>query len=203
MSVLSAQSIRRLCNPHYAYGGPLTEEWKSRLVFKPMLDPFCEEERIEIETFNEELKYDKERKQYLSNGVLKVSHGLGSASYSVRLAQDLWLGLHYIPNKLPPEHKYFGLFSTMEKFQMPNNICATVHDKSTWARRGLAVQTTFIDPGWIGFLTLEISYHGENYIQIPKGTGIAQIVFHELDETTENPYKGKYQHQGEKPQKAL
>jgi dCTP deaminase len=91
----------------------------------------------------------------------------------------------------------------MEKFTMPNNVCAVVHDKSTFARRGLSVQNTFIDPGFCGYVTLEINYQGvNNYILIPKGTGIAQIVFHKLDKSTEKPYAGKYQSQERGPQSA-
>ena len=174
MSVLSAQSIRKLCVKNSIY------------LDNPMLDPFEEEHR--------DLVYINDNK----NDSLRISAGLGSASYSISLAQNLHMGQIGVG-----EPYNFGLFSTIEKFQMPNNICATVHDKSTWARRGLAVQTTFIDPGWCGFLTLEISYHGTGIIKIPSMVGIAQMVFHKLDEETELPYKGKYQHQGEEPQKAL
>lgn len=168
--ILSAQSIRKLC------------------LERGMLDPFMEETRIPL-NLGDEVNGDD---------VLKVSHGLGSCSYSIRLAQDLTLGWISVG-----EPDNFNLFSTIEFFRMPKNICAVVRDKSTWARRGIAVQNTHIDPGFCGWLTLEISYHGRNRIDIPKGTGIAQIVFEFLDEETELPYKGKYQNQGKEPQEAL
>jgi dCTP deaminase len=78
---------------------------------------------------------------------------------------------------------------------MPTWVAASVKDKSTWARQGVSVFNTFIDPGWRGFLTLELVNHSSVGIFIPKGTPIAQIVFEELDATTNVPYDGKYQDQ--------
>jgi dCTP deaminase len=120
----------------------------------------------------------------------KISYGLGSASYDIRIDQDI-----FIDYKDDFSAKKFVLASTIEHFTMPNNICGIVHDKSTWARLGIAVQNTFIDPGWCGYLTLEITNHSNSWIRILKGQGIAQIVFHYLDKETEQPYKGKYQNQ--------
>lgn len=119
-----------------------------------------------------------------------MSGGLGSASYDVTVAQTFWVW----PGR-------FKLASTLEQFTMPRNVCGVVHDKSTWARRGLAVQNTFLDPGWKGFLTLELTFHSFWIYRIKKGTPIAQIVFHELDQETEIPYEGKYQDQEAGPQK--
>jgi len=80
---------------------------------------------------------------------------------------------------------------------MPNNLVGIVHDKSTWARRGLSVFNTVIEPGFIGGLTLELVYHGVSNLLIPKGSGIAQVVFHRTIE--EALYNGKYQHQSTEP----
>ncbi|KKK56279.1 hypothetical protein LCGC14_3066140, partial [marine sediment metagenome] len=111
------------------------------------------------------------------------------------------------------------LASTMEHFTMPDNVCCVVHDKSSLARAGVLVQNTFIDPGWRGYLTLEISYHHLNprknrqgksslepdaeFFDLSIGTPIAQIVFHYLDEPTQQPYSGQYQDQetGAQPSK--
>jgi dCTP deaminase len=54
----------------------------------------------------------------------------------------------------------FMLAATIERFQMPDDLMGIVHDKSTWARRGLVVQNTVIAPGWHGYLTLELTNHG-------------------------------------------
>lgn len=120
-----------------------------------------------------------------------VSHGLSACGYDVRCDQWFELG--------PGD---FMLLSTMERFVMPNDVVGIVHDKSTWARRGLAVQNTVIEPGWSGYLTLEVTNHGSETIQCWSGVGIAQIVFHRLDEPTETPYDGKYQNQERGPQRA-
>ena len=85
----------------------------------------------------------------------------------------------------------FVLASTLERFVMPTNVMAQVADKSTWARRGLAVQNTIIEPGWEGWLTLELTNHGTSIISLQEGTPIAQIIFMRLDQPTEQPYEGQ------------
>lgn len=120
-----------------------------------------------------------------------MSYGLSVAGYDVRVAEDVTIG--------PGE---FLLASTLEQFAMPNDVLAKVSDKSTWARRGIAVQNTVIEPGWRGFLTLEITNHGKQIIDIAAGMPIAQIIFHRLEAPAENPYSGKYQNQAAGPQPA-
>jgi dCTP deaminase len=85
---------------------------------------------------------------------------------------------------------------------MPNNVVGIVHDKSSLARQGIAVQNTVAEPGWRGYLTLEITNHYVNKILLLKGDAIAQVVFHFLDEPTELIYDGKYQDQQRGPQEA-
>ena len=76
-----------------------------------------------------------------------------------------------------------------------------VHDKSTWARRGLVVQNTVIEPGWHGYLTRsKLTNHGPDALSLQMAMLIAQIVFHRLEEATEQPYDGKYQNQPSGPQ---
>ena len=58
------------------------------------------------------------------------------------------------------------------------------------------------EPGWRGYLTLEISHHGLRQIHLPAGCSIAQVVFHLLDAVTDEPYDGKYQDQAAGPQPA-
>jgi dCTP deaminase len=120
-----------------------------------------------------------------------MTFGLSACGYDIRIDQSLTIR--------PGE---FVLGSSMEKFHMPAHIAGIVHDKSTWARRGIVVQNTVIEPGWRGFLTLEITNHGDREAIITSGSPIAQIVFHVLDEPTEQPYEGKYQDQERGPQVA-
>jgi dCTP deaminase len=130
-----------------------------------------------------------------------TSHGLGPAGYDLRLVlpkvvSQFGAKEHYI---YPGE---FMLVAAVERFVMPVDLVGIVHDKSTWARRGLAVQNTIIEPGWEGYLTLELTNHGREPLRLVEGQGIAQVVFHLLDHPAEQPYQGKYQNQGYGPQAA-
>lgn len=123
-----------------------------------------------------------------SNG---VSHGLSEAGYDIRIKQDVLL----------TPFSRFRLASTIEQFDMPEDLVAIVHDKSSWARRGLSVFNTVIEPGWKGFLTLELVYHRWLPLRIPAGSGIAQVIFHRVHEPAS--YTGKYQNQADRPVHAI
>lgn len=118
-----------------------------------------------------------------------MSWGLSAAGYDVRLAQDvrLWPGA-------------FRLASVIEYVSLPDDIMAFVKDKSTLARRGLAVQNTVLEPGWRGYTTLELTNHGGCRLRLEAGTPVAQLVFCRLEAPTEAPYRGKYQDQEQGPQ---
>lgn len=135
-----------------------------------------------------------------------TSYGLGEAGYDIRIKQDIVFcearGKRVIeirePNGMPClTVGRFTLASAIEEFQMPDDLVGVVHDKSTWARRGLSVFNTVIEPGWKGFLTLELVYHGESELIIPAGSGIAQVVFTETQ--CKACYDGKYQNQEDEP----
>lgn len=120
-----------------------------------------------------------------------VTHGLGEAGYDIRVDQDIVL--HPL--------RRFVLASSVEKFDMPDDLIGIVHDKSTHARRGLSVFNTVIESGWKGYLTLELVYHGWRVLRIPAGSGIAQVVFHSV--TDPRSYRGRYQHQPARPVQAI
>lgn len=133
-----------------------------------------------------------------------VSYGLSEGGYDIRIKQEVRFeisprGQHitHINNQYHPNKKHFTLTSSLEEFTMPPTLLGIVHDKSTWARKGLSVFNTVIEPGWNGFLTLELVYHGQDDLVIPAGAGIAQILFHEV--TSAAYYEGKYQNQEDKP----
>lgn len=138
----------------------------------PMIDPFVE--------------------RSVMNG---MSYGLSVAGYDIRIKQSINL----YPAGYDDDKPSFALASTIERFDLPNDILGHVADKSTWARRGLAVQNTILEPGWCGYLTLELSNHGTEILRIEAGMPIAQIVFHKLLEAAETPYSGKYQDQEDRP----
>lgn len=128
-----------------------------------------------------------------------VSYGLAEAGYDIRVAEDIYFtGRGYKPDPHGSVNDQyfpgsFTLASTVEYFHMPNNLVGVVHDKSTHARRGLSVFNTVLEPGWEGTLTLELVYHGQDELEIPAGSGIAQILFSEVK--VPNAYVGKYQFQ--------
>jgi dCTP deaminase len=139
-----------------------------------------------------------------------VSHGLAEVGYDIRVKQDIcfnparyhFLGeqLHPITHTVDqstPTKGNFCLASAMEEFDMPNDLMGIVHDKSTWARQGLSVFNTVIEPGWNGFLTLELAFHGSEPLHIPAGSGIAQVIFHRIAQPA--AYTGKYQSQANEP----
>lgn len=121
-----------------------------------------------------------------------VSFGLSVAGYDLRIRQSVTLS---------PVNR-FVLASTVEAFHMPDNLVGYVKDKSTWARQALSVFNTVVEPGWIGdALTLELVFHGTGELHIPAGAGIAQILFHRIEEPA--CYTGKYQFQSADPVPAI
>ena len=122
--------------------------------------------------------------KYKVNG---VSGGLSHCGYDIAVNQSVTIA----PGG-------FVLASSVELFTMPRHIVGTQHDKSSWARRGIATQATVLEPGWEGWLTIEISNHGPEVVTIPIGTPIAQILFHRIEGMADG-YQGKYQKQANNP----
>ena len=127
-----------------------------------------------------------------------VSFGLSEAGYDIRIKQSVWFrpdGGVVVDDKYQDGN--FTLASAIEEFQMPQNLVGIVHDKSTWARQGLSIYNTVVEPGWRGHLTLELAYHGRDGLHIPAGAGIAQVIFHQTLMLAQ--YDGKYQNQPDRP----
>ena len=130
-----------------------------------------------------------------------TSYGLGEAGYDLRIKQEVVFKPMTMGPEIwidgQPEYGRFCLASAIEEFDMPTSLVGVVHDKSTWARQGLSVFNTVIEPGWKGFLTLELVFHGNKEVVIPAGAGIAQVIFTSL--AHDASYEGKYQHQANMP----
>jgi dCTP deaminase len=124
-----------------------------------------------------------------------MSYGLSHAGYDLRidLASE---GVEEIT--LAPGE--FRLAAAREQFTMTNDVVGLVKDKSSWARRGLSVYNTVIEPGWVGFLTMELVNHGAEPLTIRDGDPIAQVLFQLTDKPVDRPYEGKYQNQERGPQ---
>lgn len=130
-----------------------------------------------------------------------VSYGLAEAGYDIRIKQTVvFTGTPRVWVDGVGAGGRFALASSIEEFHMPPYLVGVVHDKSTWARKGLSVRNTVIEPGWRGFLTLELVYDGEGMLEIPAGAGIAQVLFHEVASPAQ--YEGKYQGQEDRPVEA-
>ncbi|MDX6564958.1 MAG: dCTP deaminase, partial [Gaiellales bacterium] len=84
----------------------------------------------------------------------------------------------------------FVLGSTLERVTLPDNLVARLEGKSSLGRLGLLIHSTagFIDPGWDGHVTLELSNVANLPITIYYGMKIGQISFMQLSEPTSTPY---------------
>lgn len=92
----------------------------------------------------------------------------------------------------------FALFSTVEIVTLSNSLAAQVAGKSSWARRGLIVESAgWVDPGFSGQLTLELKNLTRYPIMLTAGDPIAQVVFMELRTKALRGYsmRGRYQDQ--------
>ena len=97
---------------------------------------------------------------------------------------------------IPPNS--FALASTVEYFKIPKDILVICLGKSTYARCGIIVNVTPLEPGWEGHVTLEFSNTTPLPAKIYANEGVAQMVFFEADEICSTSYKdrgGKYQGQ--------
>lgn len=153
MTVLSAQSIRRLCivgAEQYTF---------------PLIEPFVERGVVGGRSF-----------------------GLSSCTYDCRIAHPLILPVHQ-----------GRLAVTMERFCFPHNVCGSVLDKSTHARVFVSAFNTHLDPGWRGWLTVELVNLGTEVAEWKEGDPLCQLKFEWLDEPTDKPYEGKYQDQPPEP----
>ncbi len=145
-----------------------------------------------------------------------VSYGLSSYGYDIRVAGEfkVFTNVHNLvvdpksfdersfvdvegPECIIPPNS-FALARTVEYFRIPRDVLVLCVGKSTYARCGIIVNVTPLEPTWEGFLTLEISNTTPLPARIYGNEGIAQLVFFQGDEPPEVAYadrKGKYQRQ--------
>lgn len=90
----------------------------------------------------------------------------------------------------------FILATTMEYFELPDNLTAFVEGRSSLGRLGLFIQNAgWVDPGFKGEITLELYNANRFAIELKAGRRVGQLVFAQLDDIARNPYRGKYQGQ--------
>ncbi len=151
-----------------------------------------------------------------SDGRPIVSYGTSSYGYDVRCApefkiftninsaivdpkrfdQSSFVDLTAETCIIPPNS--FALARTIEFFRIPRNVLTICVGKSTYARCGIIVNVTPLEPEWEGHVTLEFSNTTPLPARIYANEGVAQMLFFESDEPCETSYRdrgGKYQGQ--------
>ena len=151
-----------------------------------------------------------------NNGGSIVSYGTSSYGYDVRCSDEFKIFTNinstivdpkkFDPNSfvdfkgevciIPPNS--FALARTVEFFRIPRNVLTICLGKSTYARCGIIVNVTPLEPEWEGHVTLEFSNTTPLPAKIYANEGVAQVIFIEGDEVCETSYKdrgGKYQGQ--------
>jgi dCTP deaminase len=145
-----------------------------------------------------------------------ISYGLSSYGYDIRVAPEFkvftnvhnvvvdpkdfdnrsFVDIHEETCIIPPNS--FALARTTEYFRVPRDVLVVCVGKSTYARCGIIVNVTPLEPTWEGHLTLEISNTTPLPARIYANEGIAQLLFFQGDEEPEIAYAdraGKYQKQ--------
>ncbi|GBC82533.1 dCTP deaminase [bacterium HR10] len=153
-----------------------------------------------------------------------ISAGLSSYGYDIRLAKDGFFIFSPIKGReidpknfdtsslieaplrtaedgsqywlLPPLSYALGV--TVETFNIPRRVIGLAFGKSTYARSGVIINATPLEPCWRGRLVLEISNSADLPVRIYAEEGIGQIIFIESDEECDVSYEdrqGKYQDQ--------
>ena len=150
------------------------------------------------------------------NGNKLISYGVSSYGYDVRCSNEfkVFTNIHsaIVDPKSFDENSFvdinsevciippnsFALARTIEYFKIPRNVLTICLGKSTYARCGIIVNVTPLEPEWEGHVTLEFSNTTNLPAKIYAGEGVAQMLFFESDEVCEVSYKdrgGKYQGQ--------
>jgi dCTP deaminase len=88
----------------------------------------------------------------------------------------------------------FVLASTLEWFRLPDDLAGRIEGRSSWGRRGLLVHATagFVDPGFAGVLTFELSNAGRLPIELKPGLRIGQVCFFQMLSRSLIPYSKKH-----------
>lgn len=145
-----------------------------------------------------------------------VSYGTSSYGYDVRCANEfkVFTNIHSAivdPKNFDPKSfvdirgdvciippNSFALARTVEYFRIPRDVLTICLGKSTYARCGIIVNVTPLEPEWEGHVTLEFSNTTNLPAKIYANEGVAQMLFLQSDEACETSYKdrgGKYQGQ--------
>ena len=158
-----------------------------RLVIEPWTDEHLQPSSVDVTVLGEFRVFRNNRRPHID-----VRQSLDDLTELVTVGDEPFI-LH------PGE---FVLGSTVERIALPADLVARLEGKSSLGRLGLLIHSTagFIDPGWDGTITLELSNVARLPITIYAGMRIGQISFMRLDQPAERPYghpdlNSKYQGQ--------
>lgn len=178
-----------------------SDNWITKMAKEyGMIEPFCEEQTRQGEQGR------------------VISYGVSSYGYDVRCADEFKIFTNINSAIVDPkdfsEHSFvdvksdvciippnsFALARTVEYFRIPRNVLTICLGKSTYARCGIIVNVTPLEPEWEGHVTLEFSNTTPLPAKIYAGEGVAQMLFLESDanDVCSVSYKdrgGKYQGQ--------
>jgi dCTP deaminase len=145
-----------------------------------------------------------------------ISYGVSSYGYDVRVGRKFKVFTNVYGALIDPKNfsptafvdiegdfcvippNSFALAETVETFEIPRDILATCLGKSTYARCGIIVNVTPLEPEWRGKITIEISNTTPLPAKVYANEGIAQILFFRAEAVCKTSYadkKGKYQDQ--------
>ena len=160
--------------------------------------------------------YSENQVRVDAKGEKLISYGVSSFGYDVRCATEFKVFTNINSAIVDPksfdENSFvnfdsevciippnsFALARTVEYFRIPRNVLTICLGKSTYARCGIIVNVTPLEPEWEGHVTLEFSNTTPLPAKIYANEGVAQMIFLESDEDCEESYldrKGKYQGQ--------
>jgi len=145
-----------------------------------------------------------------------ISFGVSSYGYDMRVADEFKIFTNINNTVVDPKNfdpksfvefrgnvciippNSFALARSVEYFRIPRDVLVICIGKSTYARCGIIVNVTPLEPAWEGFVTVEISNTTPLPAKIYANEGIAQLIFLKAEEECEVSYadrKGKYQAQ--------
>ena len=143
----------------------------------------------------------------------KISFGLSSYGYDARVSNEFKIFTNVNSEVVDPKNfkptnfvtknvseciippNSFVLASTVEKFKIPHDVLVICLGKSTYARCGIIVNVTPLEPGWEGYVTLEFSNTTPLPAKIYANEGVAQFIFlkgNEKPNVTYDDRNGKY-----------
>lgn len=172
----------------------LSDKTIRKLALDGMIKPFSEKQKNDgiisygLSSYGYDARLDNK---------FKIFHNLKSAIINPKdFSADSFVEEEGESCIIPPNS--YVLACTVEKFKIPRDVMVICLGKSTYARSGIIVNVTPLEPEWEGTITLEISNATPSPVKIFAGEGICQFIFFRAEEVCEVSYAyrgGKYQNQ--------